>query len=119
MTPAVLGKYEIRGVLGRGAAGIVYDAWDPVIARRVAIKTVKLPNADDPETEEELGRFRREAQAAGRLSHPNIVPVFDYGETDEIAYIVMEHVGGGSLKRLMDEAKQVSPADALRVMEQL
>jgi tRNA A-37 threonylcarbamoyl transferase component Bud32 len=119
MTPTVLGKYEIRGVLGRGAAGIVYDAWDPVIARRVAIKTVKLPSADDPETEEEMGRFRREAQAAGRLSHPNIVPVFDYGETDEIAYIVMEHVGGGSLKRLMDEAKQVPPADALRVMEQL
>jgi serine/threonine protein kinase len=119
MTPTVLGKYEIRGVLGRGAAGIVYDAWDPVIARRVAIKTVKLPTADDPETEEEMGRFRREAQAAGRLSHPNIVPVFDYGETDEIAYIVMEHVGGGSLKRLMDEAKQVPPADALRVMEQL
>ena len=119
MTPTVLGKYEIRGVLGRGAAGIVYDAWDPVIARRVAIKTVKLPSVDDPETEEEMGRFRREAQAAGRLSHPNIVPVFDYGETDEIAYIVMEHVGGGSLKRLMDEAKQVAPADALRVMEQL
>jgi serine/threonine protein kinase len=119
MTPTALAKYEIRGILGRGAAGIVYDAWDPSIARKVAIKTVKLPHADDPETEEELGRFRREAQAAGRLSHPNIVPVFDYGETDEIAYIVMEFVAGGSLKRLMDDSKHVGPGQALRVMEQL
>ncbi|HVY13685.1 MAG TPA: serine/threonine-protein kinase, partial [Rhodopila sp.] len=116
---SVLGKYEIRGILGRGAAGIVYDAWDPIIRRRVAIKTVKLPTSDDPDTQEELDRFRREAQAAGRLSHANIVPVFDYGETDEIAYIVMEFVGGGSLKKLMDEYKQVPPKEALRVMEQL
>jgi eukaryotic-like serine/threonine-protein kinase len=115
----VLGKYEIRGVLGKGAAGIVYDAWDPIIRRRVAIKTVKLPTSDDPDTQEELDRFRREAQAAGRLSHPNIVPVFDYGENTEIAYIVMEYVGGGALKKLMDEYKQVPPAECLRVMEQL
>ncbi len=119
MAPTILGKYEVRGVLGRGAAGIVYDAWDPVISRRVAIKTVKLPGADDIESEEELGRFRREAQAAGRLSHPNIVPVYDYGETDEIAYIVMEHIDGGSLKGVMDKAGQVPPADALRIMQQL
>ncbi len=116
---SVLGKYEIRGILGRGAAGTVYDAWDPIIKRRVAIKTVKLPTSDDPDTQEELDRFRREAQAAGRLSHANIVPVFDYGENSEIAYIVMEHVGGGSLKKLMDEYKQVPPQEALRVMEQL
>lgn len=116
---SVLGKYEIRGILGRGAAGTVYDAWDPIIRRQVAIKTVKLPTSDDPDTQEELDRFRREAQAAGRLSHANIVPVFDYGETAEIAYIVMEYVGGGSLKKLMDEHKQVPPPEALRVMEQL
>lgn len=119
MAPTILGKYEVRGILGRGSAGIVYDAWDPVISRRVAIKTVKLPGAGDIESEEELGRFRREAQAAGRLSHPNIVPVYDYGETDEIAYIVMEHIDGGSLKGLMDKAGQVPPADALRIMQQL
>jgi serine/threonine-protein kinase len=116
---SVLGKYEIRGILGRGAAGTVYDAWDPIIRRRVAIKTVKLPTSDDPDTQEELDRFRREAQAAGRLSHANIVPVFDYGENTEIAYIVMEYVGGGSLKKLMDEYKQVPLNECLRVMEQL
>ncbi len=116
---SVLGKYEIRGILGRGAAGTVYDAWDPIIRRRVAIKTVKLPTSDDPDTQEELDRFRREAQAAGRLSHANIVPVFDYGENTEIAYIVMEYVGGGSLQKLMVQHKQVPPKECLRVMEQL
>jgi serine/threonine-protein kinase len=119
MPPAALGKYEIRGVVGRGAAGIVYYAWDPIIARRVAIKTVRLPNADDTDTLEELARFRREAQAAGRLSHPNIVPVFDYGETDELAYIVMEFVSGGSLKALVADGKHVETDKALAVMDQV
>ena len=66
MQPSTLGKYELRGVLGRGAGGTVYDGWDPAIARRVAIKTVRLPEAHEAETEEQLARFRREAQAAGR-----------------------------------------------------
>src|SRR5690348_18310334 len=90
-TIEALGKYEIRRALGRGAMGVVYEGWDPIIARRVAIKTVKLPeNVDDPETEEALARFRREAQAAGRLIHPNIVGVFDYVETNDVVYIVMQ-----------------------------
>src|ERR1700722_1521552 len=97
-----LGKYQIRGVLGRGAMGTVYDGWDPVIGRRVAIKTVRLLGDADPEVQEGLERFKREAQAAGRLSHPNIVGVYDYGETDETAYIVMEFVEGPSLKDLLD-----------------
>ncbi len=83
-----LGKYEIRGTLGKGAMGTVYDGWDPAIARRVAIKTVNLPADPDPDTAEEIARFRREAQAAGRLTHPNIVAVYDYGETADVAYIV-------------------------------
>jgi serine/threonine protein kinase len=115
-----LGKYEIKRTLGRGAMGIVYEGWDPIIARRVAIKTVKLPeNADDPETEEALARFRREAQAAGRLTHPNIVGVFDYGETDDLAYIVMEFVDGPPLKTLLDKEERFALSDALRVMEDL
>ncbi len=115
-----LGKYEIKRTLGRGAMGIVYEGWDPIIARRVAIKTVKLPeNADDPETEEALARFRREAQAAGRLTHPNIVGVFDYGETNDLAYIVMEFVDGPPLKSLLDKEERFALSDALRVMEDL
>ncbi len=115
-----LGKYEIKRTLGRGAMGIVYEGWDPIIARRVAIKTVKLPeNADDPETEEALARFRREAQAAGRLTHPNIVGVFDYGETNDLAYIVMEFVDGPPLKSLLDKEERFALSDAMRVMEDL
>src|SRR5215469_16124937 len=115
-----LGKYEIKRTLGRGAMGVVYEGWDPIIARRVAIKTVKLPeNADDPETEEALARFRREAQAAGRLTHPNIVGVFDYGETNDLAYIVMEFVDGPPLKTLLDKDERFALADTVRVMEDL
>lgn len=97
-----LGKYEIRGVLGRGAMGTVYDGWDPHIARRVAIKTVRLPDSADSEERERHSRFQQEAQAAGRLQHPNIVGVFDYAETDELAYIVMEYVNGRTLKSMLD-----------------
>ncbi|HEY7579038.1 MAG TPA: protein kinase [Acetobacteraceae bacterium] len=118
-TLETLGKYEIKRTLGRGAMGIVYEAWDPVIARRVAIKTVKLPDHADPDTEEALARFRREAQAAGRLTHPNIVAVFDYGETSDLAYIVMEFVDGPSLKSLLDKQERFALADAVRVMQDL
>ena len=114
-----LGKYELQGVLGKGAAGTVYDARDPVIGRRVAIKTVKLPNADDDDTRDELDRFRREARAAGGLSHPNIVPIFDYGETTEIAYIVMEFIGGGTLTGLLKKQTRLPAPEALRIMDEL
>jgi serine/threonine-protein kinase len=118
-SPARLGKYEIRGVLGRGEMGIVHDGWDPLIHRRVAIKTVRLPASSDDEAAESLARFQSEARAAGRLSHPNIVAVYDYGETDEIAYIVMEYVEGGSLKALLDKHEAFPPAETVRIMEQL
>jgi len=118
-TIETLGKYEIKRTLGRGAMGTVYEGWDPIIARRVAIKTVKIPDADDPETEDQLARFRREAQAAGRLTHPNIVGVFDYGETNDIAYIVMEYVDGPSVKSLLDKQERFALPDVMRIMEDL
>jgi serine/threonine-protein kinase len=116
-TMETLGKYEIKRTLGRGAMGVVYEGWDPVIARRVAIKTVKLPDETDPETEDALTRFRREAQAAGRLTHPNIVGVFDYGETNDVAYIVMEYVDGPPLKTLLDKNERFALGDAVHVMQ--
>ena len=95
MLPAELNqKYEVRGTLGAGAMGTVYDAIDRIIERRVAIKVVKRPAENDPEAVEAHARFRREAQAAGRLSHPNIVGVYDYGENATDAWIVMELVEG-------------------------
>jgi serine/threonine-protein kinase len=117
--PTTLGKYQIRGVLGRGAMGTVYDGWDPVIGRRVAIKTVRLLDHSDPEAQEGLERFKREAQAAGRLSHPNIVGVYDYGETEETAYIVMEFVEGQSLKERLDARERFAVAETVRIMEQI
>ena len=114
-----LGKYEIRGTLGKGAMGTVYDGWDPAIARRVAIKTVNLPVDPDPDTAEQIARFRREAQAAGRLTHPNIVAVYDYGETADVAYIVMEFVDGPSLKAPLDQHERFAMADIQRLMDDL
>ena len=118
-TVETLGKYEIKRQLGRGAMGTVYEGWDPIIERRVAVKTVNLPDASDPETEEALARFRREAQAAGRLTHPNIVGVFDYGETGDVAYIVMEYIDGPPLKTLMDKQDRFTIANTVRIMGDL
>ncbi len=115
----MLGKYELRHVLGKGAMGTVYEGYDPIIDRRVAIKTVKLPDQDDVEAQEELARFKREAQAAGRLSHPNIVGVFDYGETPELAYIVMEFVDGTTLKQILDKGERFAVPEIMRIMDNL
>jgi serine/threonine protein kinase len=119
--PDRLGKYEIRGTLGRGAMGVVYDGWDPAIARRVAIKAVALHDSaeTDPEAVEAMARFRREAQAAGRLSHVNIVAVYDYGEAADLAYIVMEFVEGPTLKALLDRQERFTLPALARVMEGL
>ncbi|SDB68220.1 serine/threonine-protein kinase [Belnapia rosea] len=115
----IAGKYELRGTLGSGAMGTVYDALDRNIERRVAIKVVKLPSAGDPEGEEAHGRFRREAQAAGRLAHPNIVGVYDYGENAESAWIVMELVEGGSLKDRLDRKERFPVPEIVRIMEEV
>ncbi len=112
-----LGKYEIRGTLGKGAMGTVYDGFDAAIDRRVAIKTMPLPDAADDEGQDGLQRFRREAQAAGRLTHPNIVAVFDYGEDAGLAFIVMEYAPGTELKKILDKGDRLPPAEAVRIMQ--
>ncbi len=118
-TLETLGKYEIRRTLGRGAASIVYEGWDPAIQRRVAIKAVQIGDLADPETEELIGRFRREAQAAGRLVHPNIVTVYDYGETPELAFIVMEFIEGPTLRTLLERPERFSVPEIARIMEDI
>jgi serine/threonine-protein kinase len=120
MVPQEIGaKYEVRGTLGSGAMGIVYDAFDRLIERRVAIKVVRKPAGDDPESREAAARFRREAQAAGRLAHPSIVAVYDYGENAEQAWIVMELVEGGSLKGLLDRGERMAVPEIVRLMDQV
>ncbi|MCW8307682.1 serine/threonine-protein kinase [Acidiphilium sp. PA] len=117
--PTTLGKYDVVRPLGRGAMGVVFEGFDPIITRRVAIKTVRLDRIDETEGAEDLLRFKREAQAAGRLTHPNIVGVYDYGETDTLAYIVMEFVEGDTLKLLLDRGDRFTPPDAVAMMESL
>jgi eukaryotic-like serine/threonine-protein kinase len=97
------GRYEILTELGRGAMGVVYKARDPKINRVVAVKTISLAGQAPEEEREYRERFFREAEAAGRLSHPGIVTIFDVGEEPETRapYIVMEFVGGQSLEKLL------------------
>lgn len=96
-----LGKYRIDSVLGKGAMGTVYKAFDPNIARTVALKTIRKELFGDSQHAELVSRFKNEAQAAGRLMHPNIVGVYDYGEDDGSAYIAMEFVEGTPLNTLL------------------
>ncbi|HYL61564.1 MAG TPA: serine/threonine-protein kinase [Candidatus Methylomirabilis sp.] len=113
------GRYEIVGELGRGAMGVVYKATDPVIGRTVAVKTIKLSEEGTGMSRHELlTRFQTEARAAGLLTHPNIVVVFDAGEEDGLYYITMELVEGKSLQSHLDGAQAFPLPRVLRIMEQ-
>ena len=101
MMPDHLGKYRIDATLGKGAMGVVYKAFDPYIQRVVALKTIRKELFSDAQQAELISRFKNEAQAAGRLQHPNIVTVYDYGEDADTAYIAMEYVDGAPLNTLM------------------
>jgi tRNA A-37 threonylcarbamoyl transferase component Bud32 len=99
-----IGRYEIASELGRGAMGIVYRARDPKIGREVAIKMIKLADqADADEIDDLRERLFREAQSAGRLSHPGIVTIFDVDEQDGVAYITMELVEGQTLDQYVSK----------------
>lgn len=119
LPPELEAKYDYRGVLGQGAMGRVLDAMDRVMERPVAIKLVDRPRMGDAEAEEGHARFRREAQATGRLSHPNIVGVYEYGENQTTAWIVMEQVSGGTLKSRFDRQERFPVAEIARLMGQV
>lgn len=114
-----LGKYEIRRELGQGAMGIVYEGFDPMIGRRVALKTVRRDQLDRAEVEEILARFKREAQAAGRLNHPNVVAIYEYGEDEGTAFIAMEFIEGRELKDRLDAGERFPMSEIVRIMAQL
>lgn len=118
--PARLGKYDILRELGQGAMGIVYEGRDPVIDRRVAIKTLKREQLERNEADEVIARFKREAQAAGRLNHPNVVAIYEYGEADDgTAFIAMEFVQGRELKDLFEADERIPLPMVGRLMGQL
>ncbi len=103
-----IGRYEITSVMGQGAMGTVYKAVDPVIERIVAIKTINLQLSKEERAEFEE-RFFREAKSAGRLNHPNIVTIYDVGETEEAAYIAMEYIEGETLRDVLDSGVVLPP----------
>jgi serine/threonine protein kinase len=118
-TLAKTGRYQLLDELGRGAMGVVYRAHDPVIGRDVAVKTMHLSadgsTANRPEF---LTRFQTEARAAGILTHPNIVVVYDAGEEAGVFYITMELVEGRSLQSLLEEHQSFPLPRAIKIIEQ-
>lgn len=133
-----LGKYLIRRELGKGAMGVVYEGFDPVIERTVAIKMLLPLQQGTAEAADVLARFKREAQAAGRLNHPGIVAVYDYGEaiveddntllaapgtTEDtrcpVAFIAMEYVKGRELRDAFEANERFSLPDVARLMSEI
>jgi predicted Ser/Thr protein kinase len=114
-----IGKYDIRREIGHGAMGVVYEGYDPSIKRVVALKTIRSDQLAGEDPAGVIARFRREAQAAGRLNHPNIVSIYDFGEDDGVWYIAMEFVQGRELKECFESNERFRIADVVRIMTQI
>ena len=118
--PARIGVYPIRGVIGTGSMGVVYLGHDPVISRAVAVKTIQRHLLEASNRQHSAAvRFRVEAQAAGRLNHRNIVSVYQFGEDENCAYIVMEYVRGHTLAEYLRRPGRFTKAEVLCLMFQL
>ena len=114
-----LGRYQIQGVLGKGAMGLVYDGLDPGLNRRVAIKTILTRKLDAEAARMVAVRFEREVRAVARLNHRNIVQVYDFGTEGDLAYIVMEHIQGKELKDHFDAKEPFDLKTIFRIMGEL
>jgi eukaryotic-like serine/threonine-protein kinase len=118
MTLSRLGRYEIQSEIGRGAMGVVYKATDPVLDRTVAIKTINL-SPNQSERAEFEARFYQEAKAAGGLSHPNIVTVYDVGDSSDVAYMAIEFLEGSELHDLTGEGRMLPVDKAIDIAAQV
>jgi len=114
-TKPTLGRYEIIKELGHGAMGTVYLGKDPSINREVAVKTLSYADVEPQQLNEVKDQFFREAEAAGRLSHPNIVTIYDVGEDDDMAYIAMELLKGKDLTQFCTKGNLLPPHRVLGV----
>ncbi len=115
-TKPTLGRYEIQKELGRGAMGTVYLGKDPKINRQVAIKTIRFDEVDPALLDETKQRFFREAEAAGTLSHPNIVTIYDVGEDYDVAYVAMELLDGNDLASHVTRETRLPVKEVLRIV---
>ena len=111
--PAKIGKYDVVDVIGRGGMGVVYEATDPFLNRRVAIKMMTVGFANKPDL---LKRFFREAQSTGSLQHPNIVTVFELGDHAGNPYLVMEFLEGESLDAIISSRRQLSILEKIQAI---
>ena len=109
-----IGKYELREEIGRGGFGTVYCAFDPTVGRTVAIKL--LTGSGDPSV---LARFKLEATAAGNLHHKNIITIYDFGQHEDLWYLVMEYLEGEDLQKTMARRKNLSVIDKVQIMSQV
>ena len=112
----ISGRYEILRAIGGGGMANVYLALDIILDREVAIKVLRFDFVHDADF---IRRFRREAQSAASLDHPNIVSIYDVGEEDDIYYIVMEYVEGMTLKEYINRTGPLHPKEAVQIMEQI
>jgi serine/threonine-protein kinase len=105
--PATIGRFTLRGEIGRGSNGVVFAAQDPILAREVAIKALPLTRNGEFQSKIEAV-FVNEAKAAGRLNHPHIVTIFDAGQNEDLAYIAMERLYGLDLHEFMAAGKKLT-----------
>src|SRR2546429_9492385 len=110
------GRYRIRGRVARGGMATVYTAVDERLERTVALKIIHPAQSRDPHF---LDRFTDEAKTIARLTHPNVVAVYDQGTHDGLPYLVMEFVRGRTLRDVLGERRRLSPPEALAIMEQM
>ena len=118
--PAVIGRYQITGTLGSGAMGAVYKAFDPLIKRTLAIKTIRLDvPRQSPHHRSFLERFYLEARISGTLSHPGIVTLFDVGEEDGLPFLAMEFIEGSTIAAMLDEGIRFKPERVIGIVSQV
>ena len=119
MTAKTLGRFEILREIGKGAMGVVYLAHDPKIDRKIAIKMISIPpGVSSEEARESRHRFVREAQAAGKLAHPNIITIYDVVEEQDVSYIAMEYIEGETLEAYTKPASLLPLTRVLPVLAQ-
>ncbi len=118
--PATIGRYQITGSLGFGAMGAVYKAFDPLIRRTLAIKTVRLDiPRSSPQYRSFIDRFHHEAQISGTLSHPGIVTLFDLGEENGLPFFAMEFVDGRTIGEVLAEGTRFKPERVIGLVSQV
>ena len=117
--PPNIGRYVVEELVGVGGMGQIYRAQDPVLRRTVAIKLISTKLMSGADRADYIKRFRREAEAAARCAHPNIVAVYDFALHEEQPYLAMEFVAGRSLRQLLDDAPVMDIPDAIAIMLQV